>query len=161
MVESTHIAFFQAGGATDACANPITAPIVVLDDTDNDCCIDAAEATQPFVADARTQAAVAWGSALAAAQPPEDTGGGAWAAGSSFTDQFGVATPGVAFRADGVPVSFTGACVLGQIGTGRGGIYITNGRAGVPASRDMAVVLSPLGSTKVFSWDAAAGAWTQ
>ena len=59
--------------------------------------------------------------------------------------------------------TFTAACVMGQIGSGRGGFYITNARAGVAASarRDLAVVLLPLGSTKVFSWDGGAGAWTQ
>ena len=42
------------------------------------------------------------------------------------------------FRPDGIPVGFTAACVTGQIGSGAGGVYVTN------ANRDYAVVVTPL-----------------
>jgi hypothetical protein len=57
-----------------------------------------------------------------------------------------------------VPVGFSNACVLGQTGTGRGGAYLTNSPAF--SNRDYAVVLSPLGGSKIYSFDRAAGAWT-
>ena len=58
---------------------------------------------------------------------------------------------------------FDNTCTRGQIGTGGGAFYFTNARAGVVAQarRDLAVVLAPLGATKVYQWDVANGVWTQ
>ncbi len=159
--ESTHIVFFQQGAGTDNCGNAIGAPMVVLNDLDNDCCIDGGENNALYFTDPREILRVNWGSAFAPAQVAQDAGTGPFATGSSFTDQAGVARTGVAFRADGVPVGFTNACVLGQVGTGAGGIYITGTDAGGRPSKDVAVVLSPLGTSKIFSFDRSTLTWTQ
>ena len=57
----------------------------------------------------------------------------------------------------GIPVGFAdpgGACTLGAPGTGAGAIYLNNDR------RDIAVVLTALGSVKVHSFEAVGGVWT-
>ncbi len=80
-------------------------------------------------------------------------GGGDYATGSTFTDANGNAARWVMFRPDGVPVGFTAACVTGQLGSGAGGIYVTN------ANRDYAVVVTPLGGAHVRGFERGAGAW--
>jgi prepilin-type N-terminal cleavage/methylation domain-containing protein len=165
VTEEVHIVYLGMGAGTDACGNPLLdaagnpAPVLVLDDgplgaAGQNCCIDAGETvvTEPAVP------GVFWGASFAAAASAEDSGLGNFATGSSFGDQFGAQTRWVAFRPDGVPVGFTGACVLGQTGSGKGGVYLTN--APPFSNRDYAVLLQPLGSTKVQSFDRAAGAWT-
>ena len=163
--ERVHIVYFGMGPATDACGNPLqdangnAVPVLVLDDgplgsAGQNCCIDLGEAimTEPAVPD------VFWGASFAAAAPGDDTGAGNFLTGSTFADPLGAQTRWVAFRGDGVPVGFTAACVLGQTGTGRGGIYVTNGPPW--QSRDYAVVLSPLGGSKVYAFERGTGTWT-
>ena len=60
----------------------------------------------------------------------------------------------VVFQPDGIPRLMTpGDCAnLSAEGTGGGAIYLTNGR------RDYAVVLSPLGTTRVHHWN---GGWIE
>jgi len=161
LTENVHIVYFGMAGGTDACGNPLVdaagnaVPMLVLDDGApgsalQNCCIDPGENvyTEPAVA------GVAWGTSFAGATPADDTGAGNFLTGSSFSDQFGAQTEWVAFRPDGVPVGFTGACVLGQTGTGRGGIYVTN------QNRDYAVLLTPLGSSKIHAFDRPSGTWS-
>lgn len=160
MTEETHIVMWTAVGADDACGTALPGPIVILDDRNNNCCIDGGEPVRSVSTNPASEFAnLNWGVTFAGNRVPEDGGGGTHTTGSSFSDPFGVQTHWVAFRNDGVPVGFTNACVLGQVGTGAGGIYLTNGGAAA-GERDYAVVLSALGVPKVYSWDAAAGAWT-
>jgi prepilin-type N-terminal cleavage/methylation domain-containing protein len=160
-----HLVFSQTGPAVDACGLAVPSPLLVLDDTDGDCCIDAAEPrwvpeeiNQPAV-----QQTAFWGVTNATVRVPEDTGAGGITTGSSFRTPAGAATSGVAFRGDGVPVTMTAGCVAGAVGTGGGAFYFTNGRPGLSAAsrRDFAVVLMPLGTTKVFQWEISTGTWTQ
>ena len=65
--------------------------------------------------------------------------------------------PGVAFRPDGVPVALPFLpvttmvpCVVGATGSGVGALYLRRAQG---ASRQYAVVLSPLGSVQVYRWD--------
>lgn len=162
MTETNHVVMWSAVSANDACGNTLPAPIVVLvDNNPQNCCIDAGETvfnaspnpTEEF-------AGLNWGVTFATAAVPQDTGGGTHTTGSSFSDQFGVQTHWVAFRNDGVPVGFTGACNLGQVGTGGGGVYLSNGGAPQAGVRDYAVILSPLGAAKLYSWNSAQNAWT-
>jgi hypothetical protein len=55
------------------------------------------------------------------------------------------------------------ACALGNVGSGAGAYYFTNGRPGLSAGerRDLAVVVTAIGTAKAFTWDAASGSWTQ
>jgi hypothetical protein len=57
------------------------------------------------------------------------------------------------FRPDGVPVGFSTACAQGQLGSGAGAIYITNGK------RDYTAILSPLGAVKVRGFEQTQNAW--
>jgi type IV fimbrial biogenesis protein FimT len=160
-----HLVLSQTGVALDACGNAIPSPLMVLDDTDLDCCIDAGEPvwvpeelSNPIV-----QQTAFWGVTNATAAVPEDGGAGAVTTGSTFTLLGGGASRGVAFRGDGIPVGFSAACALGNVGSGSGGFYFTNGRPGLGAAerRDFAVVLTSIGTSKAFSWDALAAGWTQ
>jgi hypothetical protein len=54
---------------------------------------------------------------------------------------------------DGRPLGFDAACTMGQLGSGNGAVYITNG------SRDFAIVLNPLGGVRVHSWNSGTGQW--
>lgn len=160
-----HLVFSQTGAALDACGTAVPNALVVLDDTDRDCCIDGGEPlwVPEEVNNPLVQATAFWGVTNAAATVPEDGGAGAMTTGSTFTRFGGGAANGVAFRGDGIPIAMSAACAPGSVGTGTGGFYFTNGRAGVPVleRRDFAVVLTPVGVAKVFSWDIANARWTQ
>ncbi len=152
-----HIVFFRTDAQDvpllDAGGNALML-LVINDgrpgDATQNCQIDAGEtiATIPVEKD------VAWGRSDGTAKAPNDSGAGAIANGSSFTDPDDQAANWVMFRPEGMPVSFTPACVLGGTGSGAGGAYVTNGL------RDYAVVLSPLGGIHVHGWNGATGAWT-
>ena len=63
----------------------------------------------------------------------------------------------VLFKPDGIPVlgSGGGDCgTLSATGTAGGAIYITNG------IRDYGIVLTPLGSVRVHSWDRNSNGWS-
>lgn len=161
MAEQSTVVFWSAVGGVDACGNVLPAPITVLADANGNCCIDAGEDGVSLPKDpAREFAGLNWGVTFAPAQVPGDPGGGDFTLGSSFTDQFGNQTHWVAFRPDGVPVGFTAACNMGSVGSGAGGVYLTNGGA-ARASRDYAVVLSPLGSTRIHAFNRNTLTWNQ
>lgn len=163
-----HIVFLSAAAAgdppaTDPAGNPLptdpatggVAPVPILilrDDTDN-CRIDGADPQR----EVHAKPNVAWGSAVSGGVVVgTDTGLADHSTGSSFaTPTRGPAT-WVVFGADGVPVAFDGACTpnFGNVGSGGGAIYLTNGR------RDYAVVMSPLGNVRVHNWLQGAAAWS-
>jgi len=160
--EEPHLVMWTAVSAVDACANPLPSPIVILNDQDGDCCIDPAETLINVSSDPAAEfAGLNWGVTFATVRVPEDIGAGVHTTGSSFNDALGNQTHWVAFRNDGVPVGFNNACTFGQVGTGAGGVYLTNGGAANAGERDYAVVLSPLGVSKIYAWDAASARWTQ
>jgi prepilin-type N-terminal cleavage/methylation domain-containing protein len=160
LTEEQHLVMWTAVATVDACANPLPSPIVILDDADGDCCIDPGETLINVSSNPGADfAGLNWGVTFATLAVPEDIGGGAHTTGSSFTDALGAQTHWVAFRNDGVPVGFSTTCTLGQVGTGGGGVYLTNGGT-TAGERDYAVVVTALGAPKVYSWDAASNAWT-
>ncbi len=151
---SFHIVFFQLDALNntlvDASGNAV--PAVVIDDSRpgdalQNCRIDAGE----LVGSVPAEDGVNWGVTLAGAAVSSDFGGGVIGTGSSFRDQNSNATTWVLFRPEGTPVAFTPACAIGAVGTGGGGVYLTNGH------RDIAVVLTPLGAVRVHG---GAGQWT-
>lgn len=156
---NNHMVFLAAGASTDPCGNDIDdadgdpVPILVLDDgapgTSN-CCIDGGETIEVE----RARRDVSWGVTDATGAVGDDTGRGDHTTGTSFADASGTQTRWVRFRPDGVPVGMTSGCGAGDVGTGGGGVYVTNGR------RDLAVVLAPLGSTKLYAWNEEDGSWT-
>lgn len=141
----------------------ITSDIVIVNDGAPgvaDCEIDAGE----IIAAIPLERGVRFGSdpnLANGAIAPDDIGtSGNQSSGSSFVDAGSPAADAswVLFGPDGMPRLFKedGAAPcddLGAIGAGGGGIYLTNG------ARDYAVVLSPLGTTRLHRWDGSA--WTQ
>jgi prepilin-type N-terminal cleavage/methylation domain-containing protein len=159
---NTYVVYFDTGvnGGSDVCGNALVdlqgnpVPILVLDDENGNCCIDPGEGiiTRPAAQ------GVEWGTDFAAIAVPDDTDpANTYQLGSTFHDAANAQTEWVAFRGDGIPVGFAdpgGACTLGAPGTGAGGIYLNNDR------RDIAVVLTALGSVKVHGFEAVGGVWT-
>ena len=154
-----HIVYLATTAATDVCGNPLqdengnTVPFLILNDGDsgalNNCCIDAGERI-------RTESiapGVSWGVSFAGVKNPSDTGSGAHTTGSSFSQPSGSQARWVLFRPDGLPVGFSTACVSGQVGSGGGAVYITNG------TRDYAAIVSPMGAVKVRGFDQVSNAW--
>jgi prepilin-type N-terminal cleavage/methylation domain-containing protein len=163
---NNHIVYLSAGVGTDACGNALVdaqgrpVPMLVLDDGPpgaafSNCCIDAGERvlTEPVFTRPGVMDDVAWGVTFAGGPSPMDGGGGDHTTGSTFTDLNGAQTRWVMFRPDGIPVGFSAACVAGQIGSGAGGVYVTNAR------RDYSVVVTPLGGSHVSGFERGAAAW--
>ncbi len=151
-----HVVFFQtdALGATLTNSSGTAVPILVLDDglvgsADQNCRIDAGEPiyTMPAEAD------VNWGVSDATTKVPADDGTGTMTTGSTFTDGGGNDTTWVLFRPQGIPLGVSTACVIGGVGSGAGGVYVTNGR------RDHAVIMTPLGAVRAYTWDKLTGQW--
>ena len=89
---------------------------------------------------------IAAGVTTGAGSAPNDAGTGSIATGSSFTQTGGGNALWVAFLPQGNPVSFNAACALGPLGSGAGAFYLNNG------NRSAAVVLKPVGGTRVHSY---------
>jgi prepilin-type N-terminal cleavage/methylation domain-containing protein len=155
----SHLVVFGAGALANADADIV---IVNDDRPDNaDCSIAASE----IIHRVNLEAGVSWGttSGLAGATPAPDDPGLAVSNtenGSSFTTAAldpNIAASWVAFQPDGVPRLFTtngSSCTeMGLRGQGGGGIYVTNGR------RDYAIVLTPLGTSRVVLWNINSNAW--
>jgi hypothetical protein len=148
-----HIVFVGA----DLAFNPITdnqgnPRIVVLNDgapgTGN-CAIDPGEPTHTFTFESGVTLGLTNGSAPA----PGDTGAGATPV--TFT-QPRAGTPSaqwVLFGPNGIPVGLTNTCTIGQIGSGGGAAYVTNGRV------DYAVTLTQLGAVRASAWERGLGVW--
>ena len=160
---SIHIVFLSISGSGDVLGGDLGdwdgdwVPLLVLDDgapgsANQNCQIDSGENIHFLPA----TDGVGWGSSLAGGtKAPGDSTAIASTSGSSFATPAGTGTTWVAFMPDGRPVGMSAACGFGQLGSGNGGIYITNG------DRDYAVVLNALGGVRLHAWDANAGAWQE
>ena len=140
---------------SEADGTALASPVVVLDDgppgtAGQNCKIDAGEDAVAF----SLERGVSFGVSEATAKVPTDVGPGALGT-STFEDAGGNAASWVLLRPEGVPLAFSSDCSTGPTGTGGGGIYLTNG------TRDVAVLLTPLGATRTHSWNVANAAWTQ
>ncbi len=158
----------------DLCANALPLDtrlrpyaVTLIDDGDPmdpgaNCCIDN---PNEVVRAIEVQDRVRWGVRAGIPQVnPQDAGGGNHAVGNTFTLPGGGQAHAVLFRPDGIPVSVAANCVAGDVGTGNGGIYITNNDPARTVGRSYSVVVTPLGAVKVYAWDetanAGVGAWT-
>ena len=162
---NNHILYLATAVGTDACGNPMVdaqgnpVPMLVLDDgppgAGTNCCIDGGERvlTEPVFTRPGVMNNVNWGATFAAGPAPTDSGGGNYVTGSTFTDANGNQARWVMFRPDGIPVAFSAACNTSGIGSGAGGIYVTN------ANRDYSVVVTPLGGSHVSGFERGAAAW--
>jgi type II secretory pathway pseudopilin PulG len=155
---NVHLVFFgvdaEGNALADALGNPV--PVLVLNDglpgsANQNCVIDGGESYEsyPF-----TASQVNYGLSLAAAAVPSDAGLGDITTGASFVDDEGNDASWVMFRPDGVPLAFDSNCNLGVVGSGGGAVYLTNG------TRDIAVVLTPLGATRLHAFDPANATWS-
>lgn len=149
---NVHLVLFQE----DAQGNALTAaPIVVLDDghpgaMGQNCAIDGGEPTKTF----QLEAGVSFGLSKAGGKVTSDAGSSTVVNGSTFENASSQPATWVLFRPEGAALAFSSDCSMGSVGSGGGGIYLTNGE------RDVAVVLSPLGATRLHSWDDVASSWS-
>ena len=159
--ETVHLVFFGIGGNGDTAGNALVdpagnaVPMLLLDDgalgsANQNCEIDPGEETRVLT----PTAGLGWGfAASAGVKAPSDATAIASTTGSSFATPAGAPATWLAFMPDGRPLAFDGACSMGQLGSGNGAVYLTNGL------RDYAIVLNPLGGTRIHAWDGATGQW--
>ena len=152
-----HLVFFgtDANGAPLFDAGGQPADILVVDDgrvgdLDQNCDIDAGEAVRAFL----LQDGVSQDALVAGAKVPVDPGRAVLTNGTTLRDAGGNAASWVMFRSEGTSVAFSNDCSIGAIGSGGGGIYLSNG------DRDVAVVVTALGSSRVHSYEKVSGNWT-
>ncbi|MFQ5416288.1 MAG: Tfp pilus assembly protein FimT/FimU [Myxococcota bacterium] len=122
-------------------------PILVLNDgrpgsANQNCVIDAGEPIHVV----RMERGVSWGANTAGSKVGIDEGTGPHTSGSTFVDSAGNDATWVLFLPNGTPRAVDAACTAGPLGSGAGGIYLKS------AVRDAAVVLTPLGATRVVIW---------
>lgn len=163
-----HVVFFGNPGQTDPSGNDVEydgswVPVLVINDgapAASNCRIDAGEELDAV----RPTEGMGWGVADAAGRVPTDGGAAAWNPGggwdgATFADPNGNKVNWLMFRPDGVPVTFTGVVGgcgnVGSYGSAGGAFYVTTGE------RDFAVVLTPLGATRLHLWNQVGSGWTQ
>jgi len=117
--------------------------------TDQNCRIDIGEDSWPI----EVARGVSGGVVTGATQMPEDFGTGVLSTGSTFTEPDGDAASWVLFRPEGTAHAFDSACLIGDLGTGAGGIYLNNGE------RQFGIALRPLGNARVRVWDEGNTRW--
>jgi prepilin-type N-terminal cleavage/methylation domain-containing protein len=161
---TNHVVYFQLDPADAALVDGAGTPVAALliADADADGIPDAGEYKGSVPFDSTNS--LSWGSSFAAVGPtaaPNDNPGGSFPAVDpnfsccTFNDPGGNDSRAVVFFPDGMPRAFsTGPFAAGPVGGGGGAVYVTSG------TRDYAVVLAPLGSTRVHSWNRGADAWT-
>ena len=152
------IAFFgtDAAGASLSAANGDTVPILLLDDgrpgdLGQNCAIDSGEEIVAL----SFEPGITIGVTNASAKVPSDVGSGTLSTGSTLVNASGGDASWVMFRPNGIPLSFSNGCATGAIGSGGGGLYLTNG------VRDMAIVLTPLGANRVYRLAPDGGTWIE
>ncbi len=142
---------------------PANQPIIVfLDNVTQNCCIDAGETQVNFPEDTAVATSLAWGATWAAAPVPTDQGStpANMAAGTTYPFIGAGTAPLVLMRPDGVPVLPDNVCNQGNVGTGTGGFYLTTNTTTAAQARDFSVVISPLGATRIHSFERGSATWT-
>jgi len=151
-----HIVFVGTDASGNALPNFNGNPAVMLvlnDGTpgsvNQNCQIDVGESSRPVA----SQLNVAGGVLPGVVQMVEDIGTGTLATGSTFTEPDGDDASWTLFRPDGSAHAFDAACVIGDIGTGAGGIYLNNG------VKQFGFALRPLGNGRVRVWEEGNAQW--
>jgi prepilin-type N-terminal cleavage/methylation domain-containing protein len=156
---NSHLVVFGLGELNNTYAD-----IVIVNDDRPDLA-DCSIASSEIVHRVNLENGVTWGTTASLAGTtvaPSDQGlaVGNTQYGSSFTTAaLDPNTPAswVIFQPDGVPLLFStdgSDCTqIGLRGEGGGGIYVTNAR------RDYAIVLTPLGTSRVLGWNPSANNW--
>ncbi len=156
---NSHLVVYGLGALANADAD-----IVIVNDDRPDLA-NCSIASSEIIHRVNLENGVSWGTTASLAGTtvaPDDQGlaVGNTQYGSSFTTAaLDPNTPAswVIFQPDGVPLLFTtdgsDCTLIGLRGEGGGGIYVTNGR------RDYAIVLSPLGTSRVLGWNPSSNNW--
>lgn len=149
----------------DAEGNPLEdrngdpVPVLIVNDgapgsPDQNCRIDAGERTIAIGNEEMKKAAMIGEVPTEMGAPPQDLGmGDPTGNGSTFADPAGNDVTWVMFRPEGMPMAFDANCNLGAAGSGAGTIYMHN------EDRAYAIMLSPMGTTKVMGFNHASGEW--
>lgn len=152
-----HLVYFGPGGAQTVTNQDLRypfpggplVPVLVLSDANGNCSIDPGESLRGV----STWNGIGFGRNLSSSRAPNDASAGDPSNGVTFVDGAGNDVTWVLFRPDGTPVTVTTGCVEADLGSGNGAVYLTNG------DRDLAIVLLPLGTNRVLSFDRATGSW--
>ena len=151
-----HIVFVGTDALGNALPNFNGSPAlaVVLNDgalgtANQNCRIDVGEDTRPVEVNSTATGGLLTG----VTQMTEDIGGGTLSTGSTFTEPDGDNASWVLFRPEGTAHAFDSACVIGDLGTGAGGIYLNNG------DKQFGIALRPLGNTRVRTWEQRSSQW--
>jgi hypothetical protein len=151
-----HLVFFGADAAGNGLTDGAGAGVdmLVIDDgrpgdATQNCAVDPGEAVLGFT----LREGVTFGVTQANIKAPADAGGGVMATGTTFTDAANAQASWVMFRPEGMSLTFSADCTTGAVGSGTGGLYLTNGM------RDLSVVLTPLGMSRAHSWNRTSGTW--
>ena len=151
-----HIVFV----GTDAVGNPlpnfngVPAVVLVLNDgtpgsVNQNCQIDPGESRRSIGPRLRVVGGVLPG----VVQMADDIGTGILATGSTFTEPDGDPASWVLFRPQGSAHAFDAACVIGNLGSGAGGIYLNNG------NKQFGYALRPLGNGRLRLWEEGNAQW--
>jgi type II secretory pathway pseudopilin PulG len=165
---TNHVVMFN----TTPGGNALPAPVIVLTDDDGDGEIDPGENVEFVPRDSGREfqglpRTTRFGKTAGAGTPADDPDplnlfGGPTTLVSSFQDPTGTNANQLVFQPDGIPRTYDPGPPfdLGNVGSGAGAIYLTNGNpnTGEPG-RDYAVVVKPLGGVRVSGWDDTQGAW--
>jgi type II secretory pathway pseudopilin PulG len=151
-----HIVFVGTDASGNALPDINGAPAlaVVLNDgtigsANQNCRIDVGEDTLPIP----VRADVSGGVLAGVTQMTDDIGSGTLSTGSTFTEPDGDNASWVLFRPEGTAHAFDAACVIGDLGSGAGGIYLNNG------DKQFGIALRPLGNTRVRVWEERSAQW--
>ncbi len=125
--------------------------VTILDDTDNDGVADVGESVTTVTA----QQGVTPGASAALSNVPGDPDPqNEFSNGLTFIGLDSNPTNSLAFLPTGIPVVFsTSPFTPGAVGSGSGGVYLTNGR------RDYAIVLNAMGGVAVGKWSRSDAEW--
>jgi len=152
---NVHLVFFRTTetGATLVDGSGTAVDILVVDDGrlgsgGQNCKLDGGETATSF----DFEDGVSFGVTDATSTVVTDSGSSTISNGSSLQDGAGNAASWLLFRPEGPVYGFKSDCTMGAVGSGGGGIYVTNG------DRDVAVVVTPLGASRMHRWGA--GGWT-
>ncbi|MGI9540001.1 MAG: pilus assembly FimT family protein [Miltoncostaeaceae bacterium] len=152
---NVHLVFFRVDETgtplVDGSGNPVD--VLIVDDgrlgtAGQNCSFDAGEDVVGFDLEDRVSFAVSDATSTVAT----DSGSSTISNGSSLEDGATGAASWLMFRAEGPAYGFKSDCNIGAVGSGGGGIYLTNG------DRDVALVITPLGTTRLHRWGD--GGWT-
>jgi type II secretory pathway pseudopilin PulG len=156
-----HLFFIMQDAEGNALVDPAgnAVPVLIVNDgapgsADQNCRIDPGERTISLSSEELKKIAMMSAPPTGVEIPAGDHGSGnPGQNGSSFVDPAGNSVTWVMFRPEGMPMAFDVDCNLGEPGSGAGSLYMHN------EDRSYVVTLSPMGTTRVMTFNETSGAW--